>query len=254
MIPRVSIITVCFNVRSALAETRASVFAQSCPDFEWIVIDGASSDGTVEDLKAIDDPRMRYLSEADGGIYDAMNKGLALATGEFLWFLNAGDVFYDESVLAQVCGADSNVDVIFGEAMVRSEDGQVLGLRSEVLPHKCPTRLFKADFKRGMLVSHQAFIARRRCAPQYDLKYQLSADLDWMLRILDSALISERLSVLVTIIREGATTRNWFSSQWERFKILSRHFGWCATIACHVTILFRRVVHECRRFYRSTSS
>lgn len=247
MSPRISIITVCFNARSALAATRASVFAQTCSDFEWIVIDGASNDGTIEDLQALDDPRARYLSEPDHGIYDAMNKGLKLATGEYVWFLNAGDVFYDASVLAQVCEVDSGVDVIFGEAMVQSQEGQVLGLRSQVLPHQCPTQLLKADFKRGMLVSHQAFVVRREQTPAYDLKYQLSADLDWMLRILDSASRSQRLQVLVTIIREGATTRGWKQSQSERFQILAKHFGYASTFGQHIYIILRRIVHMLRR-------
>lgn len=246
MSPRISIITVCFNARSALAATKASVFAQSYTDFEWIVIDGASSDGTVEDLKALDDPRTRYLSESDCGIYDAMNKGLKLAKGDYVWFLNAGDMFYDESVLAQVSEVDSGVDIIFGEAVVQSEDGRVIGLRSEVLPHKCPTQLLKADFKRGILVSHQAFVVKRRCAPAYNLKYQLSADLDWMLRILDRAPTSHRLQVMATIIREGATTRCWKKSLSERFQILAKHFGYWSTMGQHIYIIFRRLVHVLR--------
>ncbi|MGZ0708188.1 glycosyltransferase family 2 protein [Coraliomargarita sp. W4R53] len=247
MSPKISIITVCFNARAALAATQASVFAQDSDDFEWIVIDGASGDGTVADLQALDDPRVNYLSEPDRGIYDAMNKGLARARGEFVWFLNAGDVFYDETVLGQVSAAYPSADIIFGEAMVRSEDGRVLGLRSEVLPHQCPDQLLKAGFKRGMLVSHQAFVVRRDCAPMYDLSYQLSADLDWMLRILDAAPRSQRLQVLVTIVREGATTRGWKKSQWERFQILAKHFGYVNTVCQHVYIVLRRLGHLLKR-------
>jgi glycosyltransferase involved in cell wall biosynthesis len=246
MKPTISIVTVCLNARQALVKTKASVFSQCFKDFEWIVIDGASVDGTVEDLKVIEDARLSYSSEPDAGIYDAMNKGLTMARGEWVWFLNAGDCFHDETALEQVVAVDASVDICFGEAMMVTEQGRVLGLRSEVLPHQCPAELSKADFKRGMLVSHQAFVLRRAIALKYDLKYSLSSDLDWMLRILEKAPSSHRLGVLATVVREGATSRNWKRSQLERFQILAKHFGLLSTVWQHFRIVARRIVHKAR--------
>lgn len=244
MMPKLSIITVCRNAREALKATAKSVFEQSCGDFEWIVIDGDSSDGTVEDLRGMEDARVRFLSEGDTGIYDAMNKGLKLSRGEWVWFLNAGDILYDASAVEQLKGAPSGKDIYFGEVTVIGEDGEVLGTRSEVSPHRLPDELKKAEFSMGMLVSHQAFIVRRMIAPRFDSeRYCLSADLDWMLRILSQSRSSVRLGRLACVLRDGATLQNWRISQWERFLILSRHFGVWRNLINHFKIVVRRLLH-----------
>jgi len=247
MKPKFSIVTVCRNACEDFLVTRDSVLSQTCNDFEWLVIDGASTDGTVDKINEIEDSRFRSLSEADAGIYDAMNKGLKMAEGEWVWFLNAGDSFYNAEVLDSFETVPASCSICFGEAEVWSASGERLGLRSEVLPHQCPKRLLRDDFCYGMLVSHQAFVVRREDAPEYNLRYRLSADLDWMLRILSLEPEAIRKGTLVRVIREGATHENWCKSQWERFVILSKHFGFLRTFVRHLYIVVRRFRYECFR-------
>ncbi len=98
--PRISIVTVCLNAAHAVVKTARSVAAIPYEDYEYLVVDGASTDDTVEALQKIVIPGLRVVSEKDAGIYDAMNKGIDLARGEFLWFLNAGDTIMDGRFLS----------------------------------------------------------------------------------------------------------------------------------------------------------
>ncbi|NDV62448.1 glycosyltransferase [Puniceicoccales bacterium CK1056] len=244
MSPSVSVITVCRNALKDLRKTADSVFLQSADDFEWIIVDGASTDGTGEFLETLDQPWIHTISEPDEGIYDAMNKGLAKASGEWVWFMNAGDCFHDQSSVQKVAQADSNLDICFGESLVYDGKGNNLGPRSYVTPHALPEFLERSQFTHGMVVSHQAFVVKRRLVPTFaHPRYRFSADLDWMLRILAEPRNSVNLGTLARIDRDGATLQNWEQSQYERFLILARHFGTVPTLINHCTILLRRLLH-----------
>lgn len=244
MNPCVSVITVCRNALQGLNKTADSVLSQSAENFEWIIVDGASEDGTRNFLEALEKPWINWISEADTGIYDAMNKGLAMARGNWVWFMNAGDRFYDKHTLGLLNNVDDSVEICFGESLVFDSVGKELGPRSSVTPHTLPSNLEKLQFRHGMVVSHQAFAVRRSLAPRYtDKRYKYSADLDWLLTILSKPRKSLNLGTLARIDREGATLQNWRQSQWERFLILAGHFGRLATIKNHFTILGRRLVH-----------
>lgn len=247
MNPSVSIITVCRNAHAGLRMTADSIDRQSCRDFEWIIVDGASTDETPHYLRQLTALWIRWISEEDEGIYDAMNKGLRMARGEYVWFVNAGDTLYDEHALARVARDIPEVDIIFGEVTIIGSDGRDLGIRSEGTPHRLPRNLEKDQFQMGMVVSHQAFVARRTIVPTFNsARYRFSADLDWMLRILDQERISQNSGLLATVQREGATSENWVSSQYERFHILKRHFGLGVSLFNHIIILVRRVRHGLR--------
>jgi len=244
MSPAVSVVTVCRNALKDLQKTADSVFLQSAEDFEWIIIDGASTDGTTEFLGSLDQPWIHSISEPDDGIYDAMNKGLAKASGEWIWFMNAGDQFHDQSSVQKVAEAGPGYDICFGESLVIDSEGNELGPRSSVTPHSLPDCLERSQFTHGMVVSHQAFVAKRRLVPQFaHQQYRFSADLDWMLRILSEPRRTVNLGMLARIDREGATLQNWKQSQYERFLILARHFGTGKTLINHCTILLRRLRH-----------
>jgi glycosyltransferase involved in cell wall biosynthesis len=239
--PIVTVITVCRNARTDLLRTESSIRSQADASLEWIIVDGDSTDGTKSYLESLDEPWIKWVSEPDEGIYDAMNKGIRMARGQWLWFLNAGDVFNGESSVAQVMQAPSNADICFGEVIIESE-GNPLGTRSEVTPHTLPGTLEKRQFRHGMVVSHQAFIARRELAPFYDsARFQLSADLDWMLNILSGNRQSCQLGTLARVPRDGATRQYWKKSQWERFNVLRKHFGTLPTILNHIYIILRRM-------------
>lgn len=238
----VSVITVCKNAKQLLRRTEASVRAQKCSRFEWIIVDGNSEDGTREHLELIDGNWIRWISEPDEGIYHAMNKGIRMAKGEWLWFLNAGDVLCSETVVEMVAKLPQCVDICFGEVVVEGLHGESLGLRSEITPHKLPGNLEKSLFRYGMVVSHQAFLVRRHLAPEYDHKrYRLSGDLDWMLRILSEPKCSCRMGRLAHVSRFGATKENWYRSQMERFLVMCRHFGTVQTVFNHMFVIMRRL-------------
>lgn len=244
MPPRITVITVCLNELEAFKRTLKSIDDQECRDFEWIIIDGASTDGTREELSQQNAEWIRFISEEDDGIYDAMNKGLKRARGEWIWFMNAGDQFLDSSSIRRVVDASGSFDIVFGEVAVENSQREIIGTRSEVTPHNLPAELRKEQFQRGMVVSHQAFVVRRCIVPMFrNDKYALSADLDWMLTILETKRPSINVGKIARIARLGQTMQNWKRSQFERFLILSRHFGYIMTIVNHMHIAFRRLRH-----------
>ena len=177
--PLFSIITITFNAATTLPPTLRSVGEQTFTNYEYIVVDGASRDNTVALVEASQLP-VRMVSEPDKGLYDAMNKGLKMATGEYLIFLNAGDSFHTPDTLQRVAEAIGNnrPGVVYGETAIVDANRNFLMMRRL----RAPESLSWRSFANGMLVCHQAFIARRDIAPQYDLKYRYSADVDWCIR------------------------------------------------------------------------
>ncbi len=234
--PVISIITVTYNAAATLPRTMVSVVRQSYRDYEHIIIDGGSTDGTL-DIAAT---ATIVVSEPDHGLYDAMNKGLRMAHGEYLLFLNAGDTFADEGVLAQYAAAASpEVDIIYADTDLVDNDGVVVGRRHLSAPH----RLTVASFAKGMLVCHQAFMVRRSIAPYYDLKYRFSADYDWcircMLRAKGSFVNINR--VAVHYLNEGVTTANHRASLKERYEIMVKYYGRIPTMLRHIGFFCRRM-------------
>jgi glycosyltransferase involved in cell wall biosynthesis len=241
MNPVLTLITVTFNAGAVLERTLRSVRAQTVQEFEYLVIDGASTDGTLALVRAAGDVVTRWVSEPDRGIYDAMNKGLALATGEYVWFLNAGDELHDHCVIERFYErlAD-DADVYYGDALFVREDGSAVGLRSEVTPHRLPKNLSWKDFDRGMVVCHQSFVARRSIAPPYRLDHFYSADIDWEIRCLKAARTVQYLDfVLSRYLVGGFSVKNLRQSLEDRFVILKTHFGTLPTIWNHARILWR---------------
>jgi glycosyltransferase involved in cell wall biosynthesis len=179
-IPRFSIITVCFNALAVLPETLASLRAQSCTDYEWVVVDGASSDGSVDWLAA-QAPDV-LLSEKDGGIYDAMNKAVGLARGDWLFFLNAGDALADTGTLSAVAvaiEACGHADVVYGDVLYVGQRGQ----RRHRFHWLTRRRLLFGD------LCHQAAFVRRSLFQRiglFDLGLRYNADFDWLLRVFRS--------------------------------------------------------------------
>lgn len=168
---RFSIVTVVLNDRAGLARTGASVVAQSNTDYEWIVVDGGSSDGTLE--LARKDPRVTTLIEGpDKGIYDAMNKGIRAAFGEYVVFLNAGDPFANERVLDQVAGVietEDAPDVVCGGALLELKGGRHI--------YRSPKRIERYIWH-GLPAIHQATYYRTERVKQtpYDLRYSHAGD------------------------------------------------------------------------------
>lgn len=236
-----SIITVTYNAGKVLEDTIRSVIAQTYRNVEYIIVDGGSKDHTLEIADQYREHISRIISEPDKGLYDAMNKGIRLATGDYLCFLNAGDKLHDHDTLQQAIHTlkdKEQPDVIYGETAIVDDEGHFLHMRRL----STPDRLDWKSFKQGMLVCHQAFFAHRELAVKhlYDLQYRFSADFDWCIRIMKEAkCIHNTRLTLIDYLNEGMTTRNHKASLKERFRIMVKHYGWFSTVLHHAWFVIR---------------
>ena len=241
--PKFSIITVTYNASSVIGVTLESVLSQTYTNYEYILVDGGSTDDTVAVAKASGIEFAHIVSERDNGIYDAMNKGIALATGDYLCFLNAGDAFYATDTLQTVVNAIAEEtelpDVLYGETA--EVDAQRNFVRMRRL--QAPNELTWHSFKNGMLVCHQAFYARREIVPMYDLKYRLSSDVDWCIKVMKrSKKMVNVNAVVVNYLQNGLSLQHHRKSLAERFCVMSRHYGLLPTIGRHIWFALRAVV------------
>lgn len=159
--PKVSIITVCFNAGDALEDTIKSIISQTYPNLEYIIVDGKSTDNTMDILQKYDKSISMIISEPDSGLYDAMNKGLGIATGEYVNFMNAGDIFYDNNVITELMkGAENSSDVFYGDAIAVNPDGsesfEAGGTNLDIL-EKRPIYRHNASFTRLSLHKQYPF-------------------------------------------------------------------------------------------------
>jgi glycosyltransferase involved in cell wall biosynthesis len=198
-LPIVSVITVVRNGSSLIEKTIRSVIAQTYPNIEYIVIDGGSSDGTAEIVRRYENRISYWISEPDRGIYDAMNKGLAAATGDYVWFMNAGDRIYADDILEKIFevdpvraadgwGTPHRAEIYYGDTMIVNSEHHEIGLR-RLRP---PEVLTWKSFQMGMLVCHQAILVSREIAAPFDPQYKHAADFDWVVRALKKAQSSRR--------------------------------------------------------------
>lgn len=240
--PLFSIITICYNAADTIERTIQSVLAQSYPNIEYIVVDGASKDNTLSIINRYKERISKMVSEPDKGLYDAMNKGICLASGDYLCFLNAGDTFYADTTLQEMADtlpSDKLPDVIYGETALVDAQGRFVRMRRLQAPEVLTWR----SFRQGMLVCHQAFFARRELVPQYDLQYRFSADFDWCIRIMkQSHLLYNTHLTVVNYLDEGLTTRNQKASLKERFRIMAKHYGLFSTLLHHLWFVFRAII------------
>ncbi|MBR1652710.1 MAG: glycosyltransferase [Alloprevotella sp.] len=252
-----TVVTVTYNAAALIARTIESVESQTHPAVEHIIIDGNSTDKTLEMVHhymernsvAAVAHEVNCLSEPDNGIYDAMNKALQMMTGRYVVFLNAGDTLHSAETLSELAtllhDEAHHPAVIYGDTNLVDRDGNFLRPR-RLAP---PADLHWRDFKQGMLVCHQAFYARTDLAKEfpYDLRYRFSADYDWTLRIMRAAeergesMLNAR-RVLADYLSEGATTQNHRRSLWERLCIMGRRFGWFTAIGQHFWFVIRAVI------------
>lgn len=241
--PKFSIITVTYNAATVIRPTLESVQAQTYTNYEYILVDGGSKDDTVTIAKASGIEFAHIISERDKGIYDAMNKGIALATGDYLCFLNAGDAFYAPDTLQTIVDVIAEEkelpDVLYGETAEVDDNRNFVRMRRLQAPKELDWR----SFRNGMLVCHQAFYARREIVPMYDLKYRLSADVDWCIKVMKRA--KKMIDVNATVVnylQNGISLQYHRKSLIERFRIMSKHYGLLPTIGRHIWFVVRAIV------------
>lgn len=257
---KITVATVCFNAAGVIERTINSVEVQDYPHVEHLIVDGNSRDTTLQIVHryqarnsvAAVPHEINCLSEPDEGLYDAMNKAIGLATGDYILFLNAGDKFHAPTTLSDVataavrCGEPLPA-VVYGDTDIVDGDGRFVRHRRLSPPRRLNWRSFAA----GMVVCHQAFFARTDLARQtpYDRRYRFSADFDWCIRIMREARrrhlpLCNAGIVVADYLSEGLTTRNHRASLKERFRIMVRHYGAVTTVGRHAWFVVRGIVKK----------
>jgi putative colanic acid biosynthesis glycosyltransferase len=202
--PLFSIITIALNDLDGFVETKASIESQTFADFQWILVDGGSTDGTLGHLQQLDRPNCKWISQVDEGIYDAMNKGLEMSTGQYVIFMNAGDRFCDPNVLSHVDillkRNEEQVGFIFGDAYEQDAKGQLL-LK--------PARSLHG-IRRGMFTHHQAMFYSRKAIGdmRYDKRFRIAGDYQFTCRLLSQAICSVRAGFPISINKRGGVSEN----------------------------------------------
>jgi glycosyltransferase involved in cell wall biosynthesis len=249
-----TIATVTYNAAEFIEKTILSVAAQDYPHVEHLIIDGNSTDKTLEHIHHYQERNsiaeipheIVCRTEPDDGLYDAMNKALRIASGHYILFLNAGDTLHSTTILSDLA---KQIDpqnlpaVLYGHTDIVDSNGQFIAPR-RLAP---PEQLSSASFKQGMLVCHQAFLANMDLAKDlfYDCQYRFSADFDWCVRLMKHAeclgmtFLNSHM-VICNYLNEGLTTKNHRRSLKERFVIMTHHYGWLSTVVRHIGFLFRQ--------------
>ncbi len=225
--PLISIITVVFNGEKHLEETIQSVINQSYDNVEYIIIDGGSRDGTLDIIKQYEDKIDYWVSEADRGIYDAMNKGISLASGEYIGFLNADD-WYIKSVLETIAGSMSGYryDYYMTDVKIYEDD-------------RCQTIFTPSlkKYKRYMPFCHQGLFVKSKILREekFDTDYKIAGDYDLVIKLLEKKYDYEYIEIVSANFRNGgiSNTQNRIKDR-ERFKIHYSHFGFNTAIIGYV--------------------
>lgn len=224
----ISIITVVFNGEKHIKPTVESVLNQTFTNYEYLIIDGKSTDQTLDIVNQYRTQVHKIISEPDRGVYDAMNKGLELASGTYVLFLNAGDELASPNTLGEIFNSSNRtVDLFYGETVILNVTREPIGTRTELTSRILPNNLTAEDFLNGQVVSHQSFIPKRSLCKAYSLKYTCSADIDWQLDILTKAKSIVKTKSPISKYLQGGISDTQLSTCWkERFQILLKHFNW----------------------------
>jgi glycosyltransferase involved in cell wall biosynthesis len=236
MEPTLSVITIVYNNVKDIERTMLSVLNQTYPHIEYIVVDGASRDGTKDIIQTYASRIAKFVSEPDRGIYDAMNKGLALATGDYVLFMNSGDEIYSSETVSSVFATAKHADIYYGETEMYNENWESLGQRR----HHAPSAFNWKSFKYGMSISHQAIYVKRSLTTSYDLQYKYSADIDWIIKAAKkSTRIVNTHQYVAKYLVGGVSKQKHLESLKERFEIFSKYYGLLPNIVNHVVIAFK---------------
>ncbi|TIX74499.1 MAG: glycosyltransferase [Mesorhizobium sp.] len=223
---KISVLTVCYNSEATIQHTLNSFFVQDHADKELLVIDGQSNDATLDIVRSYPPQQVRLISEPDLGMYDALNKGLALCSGDVVGVLNSDDAYHDASVLGRISAALADADIVHGHLdFVENHQNKRLLRRWRAGPTPA------SGFRSGWMPAHPTFYVRRRVAETvgpFDLTLKVAADYDWMLRAVE--LHDFRLAlvdhVLVDMMHGGKSTSGWLSTIGHNLEALRSRRRW----------------------------
>lgn len=219
-----TIITVCYNAENDIRRTIDSVLTQTYTEFQYIIKDGLSTDSTlkiIQEMTAQDD-RVWVESSEDGGIYDAMNQAVRRAEGDFVFFLNAGDTFYDCEVLSKVGRAidQDSVDILYGDILFEKKEGNWIKKYRNIYRYKWIYLL-------GDCICHQAMFAKKTLFEEkvFDTKYRICADRDWQLHFLNREKIFRFVGYTIASVPvDGFSLRNVETFELEVRDCLIEHY------------------------------
>ena len=212
---KISLITVCYNSEKTIEDTIKSVLKQTYKNYEYIIIDGKSKDNTLNIIKLYEKKiynKLKYISESDKGLYDAMNKGIKLATGDIIGILNSDDILYDESVFQKIIDNIDNYDGVYSNLVLMNDNFTKV------------TRNFKSKevtLKKGWHPPHPTLYLKKEIYNKYgnyNLDYKIAADLDFMYRILNNNVILKYVDTCFVKMRTGGASTNGLKGYYKNFK------------------------------------
>ena len=222
---KITVITVTYNAASTIEDTIKSVISQDYADIDYVIVDGASTDATVEMIRqyAEKDNRIRYVSEPDNGLYDAMNKGTRMAEGDYIHFLNSGDRYHDNKVLSDIAGyLGKEADIVYGNIVYINHDGSEC---VRTYSQFCSGLFY---YLLGDCINHQAMFASKKCFDDnsFDTSYRISADREWMIRQKKAGKVYravDRLICCYSLDEDSVSVKNEKLSWQENGMIVRKH-------------------------------
>jgi glycosyltransferase involved in cell wall biosynthesis len=245
---KISIITVCFNSATTIENTVVSVAGQKNVGVEHIIVDGASTDGTIDIVnkyKSIS----KFISEPDRGIYDAMNKGIALATGDVIGTLNADDFYANDNVLEDVAQIflDTNVDACYGDLVYVSQENT-----NNIVRYWKSRNYVSGLFKSGWMPAHPTFFVRKGVYERlgsFDLNYKIAADFEILFRFIEQYKITTKyIPKVLVIMRLGGTTNKNLSNIFRQNKEIITILNNCYVDFSIVKFVFRKLFNRFFQF------
>lgn len=247
---KISMITVCYNSEKTIEDTLKSVLSQTYGNYEYIIVDGLSKDKTVDIVKKYEKKfkgKLKYISEKDSGLYDAMNKGIKMATGDIIGIINSDDIIACDSVFQQVVDKieDTNCDGVYSNLLIKDENLEKV------------VRVFKSkkgNYKLGWYPPHPTLYLRKEVYDKYgnfDTNYRITADYDFMIRIMKNNICLEYINTDFTYMRSGGVSTNGLKGYWksfkESYKVLRKnriHFPLLVNILRTFKVIFQALKRE----------
>ncbi len=233
---KISIITVCFNSEETIRDTLESVIGQSYSNVEYIVVDGASNDSTLEIISEYSEKISQFVSEPDEGIYDAMNKGICMASGDYVGILNSDDIFSNKNsikTLVDFIKLNNEADVFFGDLVIVERNNLEKVLRSY-----SSKGFEKWKIRFGFMCPHPTFYVRRDLFGKlgcYKVDYRVSADFELMARFFCAGVKFKRFSLVLVKMRYGGISNNGLLGRvYQNFEIVRA----CKENGIYTNILF----------------
>lgn len=252
---KITIVTVCRNAEKVLEKTIQSVITQTYKNIEYIIIDGASTDET---LKIIGKYKEKYpisdISEQDYGIYDAMNKGIKMATGDYIQFLNAGDSLFEVDTIQKVVDIMQvkKKDIYYGNIKYVYSDGRI---ESRNYSQTCSKKIY---YLTGDCVNHQAIFAAKECLEgnEFDIRYQICADREWMMRMCNKGKAFKAMPITIcnySLDDESASVKNVELYKQEVIKCIREHIKkgywiFCLFEWCRNNTVLKKILHSMYRY------